>query len=82
MGRGAADAGRGHLPPREWQVALLVADGKSNRKIADALIIGERTVKSHVAKIMAKLGVSSRAGIAAWVKDRGPEAASEPKFPY
>lgn len=77
-GRGAADAGRGGLTPREWQVARLVADGKSNREIADALIVGERTVESHVARIMAKLGVSARAGVAAWVKDRGPEAAPEP----
>ncbi len=72
-GRGAPEASRGGLTPREWQVAALVNQGKSNREIADALVIGERTVESHGANIMAKLRVNSRAAVAAWVKAQGAD---------
>jgi pimeloyl-ACP methyl ester carboxylesterase/DNA-binding CsgD family transcriptional regulator/class 3 adenylate cyclase len=53
------------LSRREQDVLPLVALGLSNRQIADALNIGERTVESHVASILAKWGLSSRAQIAA-----------------
>jgi DNA-binding NarL/FixJ family response regulator len=49
------------LPVREVQVLRLVAAGKSNREIASALVISDRTVARHVQNIFAKLGVSSRA---------------------
>jgi DNA-binding NarL/FixJ family response regulator len=42
----------------------------SNREIAEALVIGERTVDAHVVHILRKLGFSSRAQIAAWVGER------------
>ena len=52
----------GHgLTVREVQVLRLVAAGKSNREIASALVISDRTVARHVQNIFAKLGVSSRA---------------------
>jgi DNA-binding CsgD family transcriptional regulator/tetratricopeptide (TPR) repeat protein len=52
----------GHgLTAREVQVLRLVAAGKSNREIASALVISDRTVARHVQNIFAKLGVSSRA---------------------
>jgi DNA-binding NarL/FixJ family response regulator len=52
----------GHgLTVREVQVLRLVAAGKSNREIAGALVISDRTVARHVQNIFAKLGVSSRA---------------------
>ena len=58
-------AGRTHrdayaLTARELQVLRLLAAGKSNREIAGALIISERTVARHLQNIFAKLGVSSR----------------------
>lgn len=53
------------LSRREQEVLPLVALGLSNRQIADALNIGERTAESHVASILAKWGLSSRAQIAA-----------------
>jgi DNA-binding CsgD family transcriptional regulator len=59
----------GGLSPREHEVAEQVALGRSNREIADALIVGERTVESHVASIMSKLGLSSRRQIAAWLSE-------------
>lgn len=55
------------LSAREWQVALLVARGYSNRQIAGELVISNRTVDSHVTHILHKLGLVSRAQIAAWV---------------
>ncbi|HYI25382.1 MAG TPA: alpha/beta fold hydrolase [Thermomicrobiales bacterium] len=53
------------LTRREREVLPLVARGFSNRQIADTLSIGERTAESHVASILAKWGMSSRAQIAA-----------------
>ncbi len=64
-GQVARDA-NGGLTRREWDTAALVAQGKSNRAIARQLGIGERTVESYVASVMAKLGFSSRAQIAVW----------------
>jgi len=54
------------LSPRERQVAAHLADGATNRQAGRALGINERTVETHVAHIMTKLGARSRAEIAAW----------------
>jgi non-specific serine/threonine protein kinase len=48
-------------------VALLVTRGWSNRQIAEELVISERTVDTHVSHMLRKLGLISRAQIAAWV---------------
>ena len=58
------------LTARERDVAELVAQGLSNPQIASELVIGERTVQTHVGNILSKLGVSSRAQVAAWVTER------------
>jgi DNA-binding NarL/FixJ family response regulator len=55
------------LSAREWEVAVLVTRGCSNRQIADELVVSERTVDTHVSHILHKLHISSRAQIAAWV---------------
>ncbi|MBC6456401.1 ATP-binding protein [Actinomadura sp. HBU206391] len=55
------------LSPRESQVAELVAEGLSNRQIAERLVVAKRTVDAHLEHILAKLGFSSRTRIAAWV---------------
>ncbi|MGE5222281.1 MAG: LuxR C-terminal-related transcriptional regulator, partial [Omnitrophica WOR_2 bacterium] len=56
----------GGLTGRERQVAALITQGKSNREVADELVISEKTAERHVANILAKLGFNSRAQIAAW----------------
>jgi predicted ATPase/DNA-binding CsgD family transcriptional regulator len=54
------------LTRREWEIASLVAEGLSNRRIAETLVIAEKTAESHVSHILAKLGLSSRARLAVW----------------
>ncbi|MEA2642017.1 MAG: hypothetical protein QOF51_3411 [Chloroflexota bacterium] len=57
------------LTPREREVAVLVAAGRSNREIAAALVIGERTAENHVQHILGKLGFRSRTALALWTRD-------------
>jgi DNA-binding NarL/FixJ family response regulator len=47
-------------------VARLVAQGASNRRIAETLVISERTAEAHLANILAKLGLATRVQLAAW----------------
>jgi len=54
------------ITPREFEVAALVAEGLGNRDIGERLFLSPRTVESHVQHLMDKLGVGSRAEIAAW----------------
>jgi pimeloyl-ACP methyl ester carboxylesterase/DNA-binding CsgD family transcriptional regulator len=54
------------LTARQLQVAALVADGLTNRRIAELLSIEERSAEGHVERIRQRLGVTSRAQIAAW----------------
>jgi DNA-binding CsgD family transcriptional regulator len=63
----AADASTGPLTAREFEVARLVAEGATNREIAERLVISPKTASAHIEHILAKLGVSRRAEIAAWV---------------
>jgi DNA-binding CsgD family transcriptional regulator len=56
------------LTPAERRVADLVAEGRTNREVAAALFLGERTVSSHLTHIYAKLGVRSRTELARRLK--------------
>ena len=49
-----------NLSPREYEVLAIIAEGRTNREIAERLFISERTVAVHVRNILAKLGVSGR----------------------
>jgi len=55
----------GPLTPRERQVANLIAEGLSNRQIAERLVISKRTADAHVEHILTKLGFNSRSQVAA-----------------
>jgi non-specific serine/threonine protein kinase len=63
----AAKAPSGALSRREFEIARLVAQGMTNRQIADKLVIAERTAEGHVEHIRNKLGFHSRAEIAVWL---------------
>lgn len=60
----------GALTRRQQQVAALIAAGRSNREIADSLVLSTRTVEGHVESILAKLGLTSRTQIASWLNHR------------
>jgi predicted ATPase/DNA-binding CsgD family transcriptional regulator len=59
------------LTPREREVLTLLTGGRSNQEIADVLFISPRTAKNHVASILAKLGVGSRAAATAFALRQG-----------
>jgi DNA-binding NarL/FixJ family response regulator len=56
----APRSGLGVLTAREKEVLVLVAEGRSNKDIADHLVISERTARTHVSHLLAKMGLSSR----------------------
>jgi non-specific serine/threonine protein kinase len=59
------------LTDREREVVELVANGLTNRRIADELVVSERTVEWHVSKLLSRLGLQSRAQLALWALDQG-----------
>src|SRR5262249_54468348 len=64
----------GILSPRESEVVALIARGLSNREIAAALTITEKTAANHVEHIMSKLDLRSRAQVAIWaLRQTGPD---------
>jgi len=67
----AAAGGELGLTPREREVLALVAEGRTNRQIAEALFISDKTASVHVSNILAKLGVANRAEAAATVHRLG-----------
>ncbi len=82
LGRPGADASPGLAPTqplaltaREGEVAAMIARGLSNRRIADALAVSERTVEWHVGNVLRKLRLESRVQIAVWTIDERGEVA-------
>jgi DNA-binding NarL/FixJ family response regulator len=68
---GAAPAPEGTLSEREGEILRLVADGLSNREIAEQLFLSRYTVESHVKRVYRKLAVSSRVGAVREARSRG-----------
>jgi non-specific serine/threonine protein kinase len=56
---------------RELNVAMLVASGRSNREIAEELVISTKTAEAHVSHILTKLGLWRRVQIATWSMRHG-----------
>src|SRR5712692_2181842 len=67
----AAKQAFGGLTAREREVAALIAQSKTNRTIAEQLVLSERTVEGHVNNILTKLGCTTRTQIATWAVERG-----------
>lgn len=65
----------GPLSRREWDVAVLVGEGLTNRDIAERLFLSERTAQNHVQHILTKLGLANRSQIATWVTHQGMSSA-------
>src|SRR5262249_51154512 len=71
------------LSERELEVLRLVARGMSNQEIADALVVSEATVRSHVSSVLSKLQLASRTQAALYALRQGlatldqPDASSE-----
>ncbi|MEE1930647.1 response regulator transcription factor [Streptomyces sp. TRM 70351] len=61
----------GGLTEREREVLGLIADGRSNREIARALVLSEKTVKTHVSNILMKLDLADRTQAALWAVRHG-----------
>jgi DNA-binding CsgD family transcriptional regulator len=68
----------GALTPTEERVAALVADGRTYREVADALFVSPKTVQWNLSKIYRKLGVRSRAELAAKLAAEGGRAGGSP----
>jgi DNA-binding CsgD family transcriptional regulator len=60
------------LTPRQTEVAALVAEGLTNRELAERLSITERSAESHLERIRLRLGFRSRSQVAAWYVATGP----------
>lgn len=69
-------AAREALTARELEVAALIGQGMTSKEIAAVLVITERTADTHAERIRGKLGLRSRAEIAAWAVRHGLPAAS------
>lgn len=65
------------LTPREREVITLVAEGRTNREIGKRLGVAERTARTHVSNILAKLGLASRTQAAMWAVREGLVDATE-----
>jgi len=78
-GRGLEDEPWRPLTVREFEVARLIGEGRTNAEIAGELSIAPKTASAHVEHILAKLGVARRAEIATWVATVArPDTTADP----
>ena len=62
------------LTTRELEVARLVAQGLTNKQVAEKLVISRRTAEGHIERILRKLELTSRAAIASWITQQGSKS--------
>jgi len=65
-----------HLTPREVEVIQLIAEGATNREIADKLVVSTRTIERHITHIYSKIGARGRAGATAYALRHWPAYSS------
>lgn len=66
--------GLAELTPREQEILQLIAQGESNREIAQQLYISEKTVKNHITNLLSRLGLRDRTQAAVWLHTRQTDA--------
>jgi DNA-binding NarL/FixJ family response regulator len=72
------DAVMASLTPREREILGLIGEGLTNRQIGQRLYLSEKTVKNHISRLLAKLGVERRIQAAVLATQAGPHTSSEP----
>ncbi|MFD0279432.1 response regulator [Kitasatospora sp. NPDC127111] len=73
----ATDTALAGLTPREREILALVGEGKTNRQIGEELYLAEKTVKNHVSRLLAKLGVERRLQAAVLAAEAAAAAAEQ-----
>jgi len=63
------------LTPSEHRIAMLAAAGRTNREVAQAAFVSQKTVEANLARVYRKLGIHSRAELGAWMADQRDEPA-------
>jgi DNA-binding CsgD family transcriptional regulator len=77
--RRRAEDTRDDLTASELRVALVVAEGATNREAAGRLFLSEKTIETHLSRIYRKLGVRSRTALAHWLSNLGePSGSGQP----
>ncbi|MHB0867197.1 MAG: response regulator transcription factor [Thermoleophilia bacterium] len=69
---GKPSRGVDSLTEREKEILKLIADGLTNKEIAEKVFLSEKTVRNHITSIFLKLGVSHRTQAAIYYRDRNP----------
>ncbi len=77
MGSGRSDDALSALSEQEHKILMLIAEGKTNKEIAQAIYLSDKTVKNYVSSILSKLNLRRRAEAAAYIARRRLERAGE-----
>lgn len=77
-----AEAALSQLTPREREILALVGEGRTNRQIGQELYLAEKTVKNHVSRLLAKLGVERRLQAAVLAAHSDTEHQSQHQRPH
>jgi DNA-binding NarL/FixJ family response regulator len=72
------DAVMASLTPREREILGLIGEGLTNRQIGQRLYLSEKTVKNHISRLLAKLGVERRIQAAVLATQAAPQSSTEP----
>jgi DNA-binding NarL/FixJ family response regulator len=77
LGSGGTDDVLGSLSEQEQKILLLIAEGKTNKEIAEEIFLSDKTVKNYVSSILSKLNLRRRSEAAAFIARRRLGQSSE-----